>query len=179
MLKHFPPEGLDSLFVLYNKILQRRCSPEKGLESPVIPISKPGKDPMSSINYHPIALTSVLCKVLERMVNVRPLGFFEHRRTLSKLQCGGRAKRRTIDHLLYLEPTVTKVQANSEQIVFFFFDMTKAFDLTWSHGILMDIHEARIERRMFNFIQNFLKPRTFKVKVNETLSDTKAYLKEA
>ena len=37
----------------------------------------------------------------------------------------------------------------------------------------MDIHEARIEGRMFNFIQNFLKPRPFKVKVNDNLSDTK------
>ena len=37
----------------------------------------------------------------------------------------------------------------------------------------MDLNEARIEGTMFNFIQNFLKPRIFKVKVNEFLSDTK------
>ena len=38
---------------------------------------------------------------------------------------------------------------------------------------VVSIHEARIERRMFTFIQNFLKPRSFKVKVNEILYDTK------
>ena len=37
----------------------------------------------------------------------------------------------------------------------------------------MDVNEAGIEGRMFNFIQNFLKPKSFKVKVNEILSDTK------
>ena len=37
----------------------------------------------------------------------------------------------------------------------------------------MDIHEAGVEGRMFKFIQNFLKPRTFKVEVIEFLSDTK------
>ena len=37
----------------------------------------------------------------------------------------------------------------------------------------MDIHEAGIEGRIFNFIQNFLKPRYFKINVNEILSDTK------
>ena len=37
----------------------------------------------------------------------------------------------------------------------------------------MDIREAGINGIMFKFIQNFLKPRTFKVKVNEVLSDTK------
>ena len=51
--------------------------------------------------------------------------------------------------------------------------MEKAYDLTWRHGILMDIHEARIGGRMFKFIQNFLKPRSFKLKVNELLSDAK------
>ena len=51
--------------------------------------------------------------------------------------------------------------------------MEKAYDLTWKDGILMDINEAGIEERMFNFIQNFLKPRTFKVKIKEILFDTR------
>ena len=37
----------------------------------------------------------------------------------------------------------------------------------------MDINEAGIEGIKINFIQNLLKPRSFKVKVNEVLSDTK------
>ena len=51
--------------------------------------------------------------------------------------------------------------------------MEKTYDLTWTHGILMDLHDAGIEGRIFKFIQNFLQPRSFKVKVNEILSDTK------
>ena len=37
----------------------------------------------------------------------------------------------------------------------------------------MYMNEAGIEGRMFNCIQNFLKPRSFKVKVNEIISNTK------
>ena len=37
----------------------------------------------------------------------------------------------------------------------------------------MDTHKAGIEGRMFKFLQNFLKPRPFKVEVNEILPDTK------
>ena len=138
-----------------------------------IPISKPDKDPTNPSNYRPTALTSALCKIRERMVNVRLLDFFEQKGTLSTPQGGGRAEQPTIDHLLSLEATVRKAQANSEHVVSIFFDMEKAYDLTWRHGILMDIHEAGIEGRMFKFIENFLKPRSFKVKVNEILSDTK------
>ena len=86
------------------------------------------------------------------MLNVRLLDFFDQIGTLSSLQCGGRAKRISIDHLLSLEATVRKVQANSDQVVSIFFDMDKAYDLTWRHGIQMDLNEAGMEGRVFSFI---------------------------
>ena len=110
---------------------------------------------------------------MERIVNVGLMDYFDQKKTLSTLECGGRAKRTTIDHILSLEATVRKAQANSERVVSIFFDMEKAYDLTRRHGIVMVIHEAGIEGRMFKFTQNFLKPRSFKVKVNEILFDTK------
>ena len=103
----------------------------------------------------------------------RLLEFFDRKGILSTLQCGERAKQTTIDRLLSLEATVMKAQANSDQVVSIFFDMEKTYDLTWRHGIVMDLNGARIKEKMFNFTQKFLKPRYFKVKVNEILSDTK------
>ena len=110
---------------------------------------------------------------MERMVNVRLFDFFDQKGTLSTVQYRGRAKRTTIDQLLSLEDTVRKARANSEQVVSILFGMEKSYNLTWRHGILIGIHEAGIEGRMLKFIQNFLKPRSFIVKVNEILSDTK------
>ena len=37
----------------------------------------------------------------------------------------------------------------------------------------MDLNKAGMEGRVFNFIQIFLKPRSFNVKVNKNPSDTK------
>ena len=51
--------------------------------------------------------------------------------------------------------------------------MEKAYDLTWRHVILMDLNKAVIEGSMLSFIQKFLNPRFFRVKVNEILSETK------
>ena len=172
MLKHLPPKGLDSLLVFYNKIWQQGYFPEKWLESTIIPISKPGKHPTNSSNYRPISLAGVLCKVMERIVNVRLLNFLDQKGALSTLQCGGWAKRTTVDHLLSQEATVRKTQANSAQVVSILFDMEKAYKVTWRHGIRMDIHEDGIEGRMLEIIQNFLKPRSFKVKATKILSDT-------
>ena len=80
---------------------------------------------MNSSNYRPIALESVLYKVMERMVNVKLLEFFYLKGTLSKLQCGSRAKKTFIDHVLSLEATVRKAEVNSELIVSIFFNMKK------------------------------------------------------
>ena len=98
--------------------------------------------------------------------------FFHQKGTLSTLQCGGRAKRTTNDHILSLETTATKSLTNSELVASIFFDMEKAYDSTRRHDILMDIKEAGIEVMILNFIQNFLKSRPFKLTVNEILSDT-------
>ena len=125
MLKLLPPEGLDSLLVLYNKLWQQGYFPENWLEFTRIPISKPGKDPTNPSNYRPIALTSVLCTVMERMVHVRLFDFFDQKGTLSTVQCGGRTKPTTIDHLLSLDAIVRKAQANNEQVESIFFDMEK------------------------------------------------------
>ena len=70
MLKHLPSERLDSLFVPHNKIWQQGDFPEKWLESTTIQISKPGKDPTYPSIHRPIALTNVLCKVMDIMVGI-------------------------------------------------------------------------------------------------------------
>ena len=110
---------------------------------------------------------------MERLVNARLFDFFDQKGTLPTLQLGGRVKRTTIDHNLSLEETVMKAQANSKQVVSIFFDMENTYKLTWRHGILTDINEAGKEEKIFNFIENFLKPSFSKVKVNDFLSVAK------
>ena len=67
-----------------------------------------------------------------------------------------------------------KAQANNEPVTTVFFIVEKAHDLTWRHAILKDLMDAVIAGRMYNFIRNFLKPRSFEVKINEVLFDTKS-----
>ena len=59
------------LLEFYNRIWQTQTFPSDWANAITIPIHKPGKDPKSETSYRPIALTNVMCKVMERLVNGR------------------------------------------------------------------------------------------------------------
>ena len=69
-LKHLPDVLLDLLLLLLNDLWQSQDFPDGWREATVIPIPKPGKDRTDPNNYRPIALTSCLCKIMERMINL-------------------------------------------------------------------------------------------------------------
>ena len=52
-----------------------------------------------------------------------------------------------------------------------FFDFEKAYDTTWKHGILSDLHDVNLRESLPIFISNFLKKRHFKVRLGSALSD--------
>jgi len=69
MLKHLPSEVLNTLLSVFNDIWLTGNFPSSWRQSYVVPIPKPEKDTSVLTNYRPIALTSCVCKVMERMVN--------------------------------------------------------------------------------------------------------------
>ena len=69
MLKHLPESSLQALLDIFNHIWTTGDFPEDWRLATVIPIPKPGKDHAEPTNYRPIALTSCLCKTMERMIN--------------------------------------------------------------------------------------------------------------
>ena len=70
-LKHLPDTSLETLLNIFNYIWTTGKFPDYWQYATIIPIPKPGKDPAEPNNYRPIALTSCLCKTLERMINKR------------------------------------------------------------------------------------------------------------
>ncbi len=77
MMKHFSGNSMKVMLAFYNRIWMEGILPQSWKETLIIPIKKPGKDPSSSSNYRPIALTSHLCKVMERMITDRMTYYLE------------------------------------------------------------------------------------------------------
>ena len=155
-LKHLPEESLLVLLDCFNDIWETGIFPDSWREATIVPIPKPGKDHSNPSNYRPIALTSCLCKTMERMINARLVWYLEINHLLTKHQSGFRHFRSTADHLISLETNVRNAFVRGEHMVSIFFDLEKAYDTTWKYGILKDLHEMGLRGRMPLFIKNFL-----------------------
>ena len=170
-LKQLPSCSLDFLLQAFNEVWVSGTFPPSWKQATIIPIPKPGKDSTDPSNYRPIALTSCLCKTLERMINTRLIWFLESNGLITNFQCGFRSKRSTVDHLVRLETFVREAFIKKEHLTAVFFDLEKAYDTTWKYGIMRDLNDFGLKGRLPHFIDNFLSNRNFKVRVGTTLSD--------
>ena len=103
LLKHLPEDTMKILKDILNDIWTKGDFPHQWRAATVIPIPKPNKDNADPNSYRPIALTSCLCKILERMINTRLIWYLEKSGILDRSQCGFRKYRSIVDHLVSLE----------------------------------------------------------------------------
>jgi ribonuclease HI len=168
MIRHLPPSAMAFLLSIYNYIWNRHEFPDQWRSAVVLPFPKPGKDPLQVGSYRPIALTSCLCKLMEKMVNKRLMYTLEP--MISQKQCAFRRMRSSIDPVILLDSKIKegfKVKHHTSAV---FFDLEKAYDTTWKYGILKNLKKYGVCGKMLHFINNFLNNRTFKVQIKEVRS---------
>ena len=73
MLKNLQSNSINYLFSLFNAILQQGLYPLAWKLAIILPILKPTKDTSLLSSYRPIALTSVLVKLFQKILNKRLL----------------------------------------------------------------------------------------------------------
>ena len=170
-LRQLPDPSKECLLAIMNHIWETGDFPSHWQEATVLPFPKPGKDLTNPKNYRPIALTSCICKTLEKMVNARLVWYLESNGYINKEQSGFRKGRSTLDSLSTFETYVRDSFINKEQVVALFFDLEKAYDTTWRYGILKDLQDANLKGQLPKSIQHCLSNRCFKIRVNNICSE--------
>ena len=99
------------------------------------------------------------------MVNSRLTWYLEKNKIITPMQSGFRKGRSTNDQLVRLETFILESFASRQHAMAIFFDLEKAYDTTWKHGIKQDLHDAGLRGRLPVFIENFLRDRKFKVRL--------------
>ena len=100
--EHLSLEIKKFLLKLYNRI-SLECKFPRWKIATILPLRKRGKSGENPSDYRTIALTSCICKLFERMVNVQLQWERETEACLSPFQYGYRRGRSTTDALVSLE----------------------------------------------------------------------------
>lgn len=170
LVKHLDDIVLDEILALFNKVWEEGNLPKEWKHAVVIPVLKPGTEASDPSSYRPIALTAVLCKIMERMVTNRLVYFLETKRLFVDIQNGFRNGRSTMDSVAVLDQDIKKAFSNKEIVVSVFLDIEKAYDSLWKEGLMVKKIYLGVRGRMFNWIKNFLIKRTIQVKVGSVSS---------
>lgn len=125
---HCPDTSLNYFLEIINSVFVSGSIPSQWKSQLVIPILKPDKDPASFESYRPIALSSVLCKLLEHLIKNRLEWFVENRELLSANQFGFRKSRSTLDNLSILTTDIRLAFSRNESLVAVFLDINSAYD---------------------------------------------------
>ena len=102
LLKHLPLSTQKELLFILNASRTMGWCPQAWRTATIIPFSKKENDPQAVSSYRPIALTSTIGKMLERLIVNRLSWWMEAKSPLSPMQARFRKRRYTTDQCLRL-----------------------------------------------------------------------------
>ena len=173
MIKSLPPQIIELLLILFNTCLSSGSLPDLWKKSIIIPIHKQGKPTHDINSYRPIALTSNVCKLFEKIILSRLTFFCTKNKIIPLNQSGFQKGRSTTEHLIKLTTHIKHQFSRRKNILATFFDVKKAFDQVWHHRLLQKLAQIKLDKNLLLVIQNFLSNRTIQVKINTTYSTSK------
>eukprot|EP00754_Rhynchopus_humris_P033789 Rhum_TRINITY_DN15481_c2_g2::Rhum_TRINITY_DN15481_c2_g2_i1::g.158811::m.158811 len=135
-------------------------------------IPKPNKDTTVCSSYRPIALTSNVCKVLERILKARLSHLFADPGSGVTPLCGSQAGfqrlRSTAEQVALFAQSVSDAQRRGKFAVALFFDMEKAFDTVSKEAVHQRLEDLRVPLRFRVWIRAYLTDRVAAVVVDGT-----------
>ncbi|UYV84199.1 hypothetical protein LAZ67_X001497 [Cordylochernes scorpioides] len=151
---------------LENKINLSKLSAQHLGHAIIIPIHKAVKTENHPQSYRPISITSIPCKLMERMILNR-MQYFLNKNNFQKYH-------NRVDQIFYF---TQKIQDNfqrkpTKSTIAAFIDLSQAFDIVWKERLIKKLDKLGIRGKMMDWIGSFLTGRTFQVNFKEQLSKT-------
>ena len=157
------------MYQVYRQSLTDGIIPNDWKCAHIIPIFKKG-NPQKASQYRPVSLTSVFCKILERIIRPQLLDFMYENNLVPKDQHGFVPKRSTVTNLLECMNLWTLNFDTKVATDVIYLDYSKCFDTVCHSKLLYKISKYGISGMAFSWLKIFLLDRYQRVKVNDTLS---------
>ena len=169
LLKELSTELSKPLALIFSRSIQDRRVPEDWKKAKISAIFKKGNKAMAG-NYRPVSLTSIVCKVLERVIRDRIIEHLEMNSLFTSKQYGFMSGRSTALQLLRVLDEWTEALDEGAGIDCIYMDYMKAFDTVPHRRLLKKLEAYKIGNDTIEWIENYLNGRTQQVSVNGTTS---------
>ena len=170
VLKHCNIAMARPLSEIYRRSMATGIVPEKWKLANVTPLHKKGSR-LESSNYRPVSLTSVVCKVLERIVRDAVMEHLLSNKLLAAEQHGFVPKKSCTTNLLETFDFITKSLAAKRAVDVVFLDFAKAFDKVPHKRLVHKLRAYGIVGKLLDWISEFLRNRKQRVVLGENTSE--------
>ncbi|GFX37852.1 probable RNA-directed DNA polymerase from transposon BS [Trichonephila clavipes] len=163
-INHLPIKAIYLLLKSFNDSWFSSQIPKDWTHALILPFIKPHKNPKEVSSYRPISLTSVIAKLLERMILHRMLDFSFQNKIFHVNHHGFYPHRSSINTLLQLQHDIILARERKEYFILVALDIKAAYDSVWPNGLISKLNKVGYSGRLLRWIQNFLHQRTIQIK---------------
>ena len=152
-----------------------RGKEEEWKEANIIPLFKKGSR-NKSVNYRPVSLTSVICKLLETIIRDHMTDFLIKQKLINPSQHGFLKAKSCLTNLLCFLEEITKWVDDGSPVDVIYLDFQKAFDKVPHQRLLRKLKSHCMGNSIINCIEHWLTDRRQRVVVDGEVSSWKSVL---
>ena len=150
---------------VFNMSLQEGIVPVEWKEANIIPLFKKGSR-NKSVNYRPVSLTSVICKLLETIIRDHMMDFLVKHKLINTSQHGFLKARSCLTNLLCFFEEITKWVDDGSPVDVIYLDFQKAFDKVPHQRLILKLKSHGMGNSIINWIEQWLTDRRQRVVVS-------------
>ena len=151
---------------MFNLSLKEGVVPFEWKETNIIPLFKKGSRNKSETYYRPVSLTSVICKLLERLIKDHMVDFLVRHKILNSSQHGFLKARSCLTNMLCFLEEITKWIDEGSPVDIIRLDFQKAFDKVPHQRLLHKLKAHGIRDGITDWIEQWLTDRRQRVVVD-------------
>ena len=159
----------------FNMSLQEGIVPLEWKEANIIPLFKKGSR-NNSVNYRPVSLTSVICKLLETLIRDHMMAFLVKNKLINTSQHGFLKARSCLTNLLCFFEEITKLVDDGSPVDVIYLDFQKSFDKVPHQRLILKLKSHGMGNSIINWIEQWLTHRRQRVVVDGEVSSWKSVL---
>ena len=163
---------LQPLTLIFKQSLNESVLPDVWKQANVTSIHKKG-DKTKPENYRPISLTSVPCKLMEKIIRDQIVEHMTRNDFFSPFQHGFVSGKSCVTQLLEFLDDITEALDQGDDIDIIYVDFSKAFDKIPHRKLMKKLWGYGIRGKIYKWVKEFLTNRTQKVVVDGKKSGSK------